>query len=122
MKVTIKEIIDHGHNDERIVLSVKEDTDIGEYVVLDTTYTKDGGVSNKVRHPYWFPDKKVSKGDLVILYTKKGKQSETKNANGSISHFFYWGLDINVWNDDGDYALLFHIDEWQSHKVSIKKK
>ena len=120
MKVKIKEIIDHGHSDERIVLNVIEDIDIGEYLVMDTTYTKDGNVSNKVRHPYWFPDKKIKKGDLVILYSKKGTQSETKNQSGSTSHFFFWGLDSNVWNNDGDCALLLHVNEWDAHKVKSK--
>jgi hypothetical protein len=121
MKINIKKIIDHGHNKERIVLNIIEDTDIGEYLILDSTYTSKGRVSNKVRHPYWFPDKKVKKDDLVILYTKKGEPNETKNEDGSTSYFFYWGLDSNVWNNDGDCALLLHIDDWKSYKNLIDK-
>jgi len=121
MRVEIKEIIDHGHNDERIVLSVLADDDIGKYIVMDSTYTLSGGVSNKVRHPYWFPDKNVRKGDLVVLYTKKGKQSDKVKEDKSTVHFFYWDLDIHVWNDDGDCALLFHIDRWMSNKAPSKK-
>jgi len=59
MKVIIREIKDHGHSDERIILVVIEDTDIGEYLVMDTTYNSEGTVSNKVRHPFWFPVKKL---------------------------------------------------------------
>lgn len=122
MKVKIRNIVDHGHNDERIVLDVNADTDIGEYLVLDTTYTSSGVVSNKVRHPYWFPDKKVKSGDVVVIYTKKGTNSQQVNKDGSTSHFFYWGLDNNVWNNDGDCALLLHVDNWESHRVTISKK
>ncbi|EJL70720.1 hypothetical protein [Chryseobacterium populi] len=121
MKVKISKIIDHGHDDERIVLNVLEDTDIGEFLILDTTYNS-GEVSNKVRHPYWFPDKKVKKRDLVILYTKKGTSSIIKNENGATSHFFYWGLNSNVWNNDGDCALLLHVDDWEHHRITISKK
>jgi hypothetical protein len=121
MNAKIRKIIDNGHNDERILIDILADTDIGKFLVLDTTYTSSGDVSNKVRHPYWFPDKAVKKGDLVVLYTKKGKSSSTENKDGTTNHFFYWGLDSNVWNNDGDCALLLHVDEWLSHKVSISK-
>lgn len=116
MKVKIRNVSDYdNHEKERLVLDVIEDTDIGEYLVLDTTYTAKGGVSNKARHPYWFPDKKVKKGDIVVLYTKRGKQSSTDNGTYT-SHFFYWGLDSSVWNDEGDCAVLLHIDEWSAKK------
>lgn len=120
MKVKIKYIIDHGHNDERIVFDIMEDTDIGEFLVMDTTYTSDSMISNKVRHPYWFPDKTVKKGDLVVLYTKVGYNRSVANKNGNSSHFFYWGLNSNIWNNDGDAAVLMHINEWRHHRVSVK--
>jgi len=65
MKVKIRNVVDHGHSDERIVLDVIADTDIGEYMILDTTYTSSGAVSNKATHPYWFPDQKTKEGDVV---------------------------------------------------------
>ena len=121
MDVNINSIVDHGHNSERIILDVVTDTDIGKYMVLDTTYTASGSVSNKVRHPYWFPDQPVKKGDTIILYTKRGSGGSVKDANGSVTYSYYWGLDSNIWNDDGDYALLMYIGKWQSHKVQKKK-
>ena len=74
-----------------------------------------------MRHPYWFPDQKVKKGDTVVLYTRKGTYNTKTKSNGTTSHFFYWGLNNNVWNDEGDIALLFHIDNWQASKVPGKK-
>jgi hypothetical protein len=62
MKAVIRNIVDNGNHDERLVIDITEDTHIGEYLVLDSTYTADGVISNKVRHPYWFPDQKVKKG------------------------------------------------------------
>lgn len=122
MKLKISEIIDHGHEDERIILSVLEDTYISNFIILDTTYNSSGKVSNKVRHPYLFPTKKVQAGDLVILYTKEGTYHSIDNTDGSTSYFFYWGLDSNVWNNDGDCALLLHVNDWEHHRVTISKK
>lgn len=122
MKVKIRAIVDHGQKEERIILDVINDTDIGKYLAVDTTYTKDGKISNKVRHPYWFPDQPVKAGDVVVLYTRKGTFSSTKNPSGSTSFFFFWGLDSNIWNNEGDYALLFYVDDWTSHKVTLTKK
>lgn len=116
MQVKIDKIINHGSDGERIVLNVLEDTDIGKYLILDTTYTSSGKVSNKVRHPYWFPDKKVKKGDKVVLYTKEGSNKSVQKTENTI-HFFYWNLKSFVWNNEGDYALLLHVKEWESHRV-----
>ena len=115
MNIEIKGIRDGGvTNKERLVLKVIADDDIGYYVVFDTTFTEDGKISNKVRHSYWFPDKKVRAGDLVILYTKVGTQSETQNNDGSTSHFFYMGLDKTIWNKQGDCAVLLEARNWSA--------
>lgn len=121
MNANIRNVIDHGHSDERIIIDITDDCDIGVYMVLDTTYTKSGGVSNKVRHPYWFPDQDVKAGDVVVLYTRKGNQISCENKNGSTSYFYFWGLDNNVWNNEGDCALLMHVDDWTTHKITINK-
>lgn len=115
MKVEIRAIRESGvTNKERLVLKVMHDDDIGYYAVFNTALTEEGQVSNSVRHAYWFPDKKVSAGDLVVLYTKSGVQTETKNENGTTSHFFYWGLDKNIWHKKRSSAVLLHIDNWKS--------
>lgn len=59
---------------------------------------------------------------MVVLYTKEGTTASKVNSNGASSHFFYWGLDNNVWNNDGDCALLLRADNWESHKVTVSNK
>lgn len=118
MIIEVKYVKECGDLDkERIVLSVVKDGDVGRYAIFDTTYTKGGSVSNKVRFTYWFPDKNVKAGDLVVVYTKAGSSSEHQNKDGSTSHFFYWGLDRTVWNEDGDCAVIARIDSWKGQAI-----
>ena len=119
MKVKIRSVIDHGHADERIIFDVIDDTEIGDHLVFDTTYTSNGRISNKVRHSFWFPDQKVKRGDVVVLYTSKGTDTSSINRDNSTTWFFFWGLNSCVWNNDGDCALLMHIDEWVHHRVNV---
>ena len=102
---------------ERLLIRVRDDTDVGEYLLADTTYQGEGQVSSKLRHVFWLPDREVSRGDLVVVYTKEGADKSRENESGNRTHFLYWGLDRTVWNKSGDAATLFHIDEWQPKKV-----
>lgn len=114
MKVTIRSV--HGHGDydkEYVVLDVKDDCDIGRYLVADSTYTSETKVSNKLRHLYWFPDKQVKKGEIVVLYTKSGKNYSGTTDRGTPVHYFYWELGVPVWNDTGDCAVLIEANTWE---------
>lgn len=123
MQVEIIKVYGHGdYQNEYVMLKVLEDCDIGKYMIADNTYFDDGGISNKVRHTHWFPDKDVKKGELISLWTRKGVDTTNKNDSGTIVHRFYWGLNQAVWNDDGDCALLFHVNNWSHFKVASTKK
>jgi hypothetical protein len=119
MNVKIREVRDGGKLEkERVVLEVVAEDDIGYFLVCDSTYTADGKLSNKLRHIYWFPDKKVSPGDLVVLYTKGGQQSQKPFDIGvGTTHFFYWGLKETVWNKDGDCVVVLDCRLWTSKGV-----
>lgn len=115
MNVEIRYIKNPGElENERLVLKVLKDCDIGRFLTFDTTYTEDGNVSNLVRHPYWFPDKYVKAGDFVVVYTKSGRQSEKTNNNRSTSHFFYRGLEKTIWNRRRDCAVVLEISDWKT--------
>lgn len=115
MNVIIKRIRDAGiEKKERIVLEVIKETDIGSYIVFNTTSLTEDSVSNEVRHTYWFPDKTVKTGDFVVLYTKSGKQKEILNKVGTTSHFFYWGLEKTILNNKEDYVILLEIRDYVS--------
>lgn len=106
----INSIRDNGSQEsERLIMSVLQNDNTNNYLVLDTTYGADNKVSNKHKHPFWFPKIEVKKGDLVILYSKKGRYHTVVNKDGTTSHFFYWNLESCVWNNDGDKAYLLEI-------------
>lgn len=111
MRVKIRSIADKGvNNKERLVLRVLTDTDVGNYAVFASGFY-DGQVTIEVRDAYWFPDKPVKSGDLVVLYSKAGKSKERVNKDGSKTHFFYWNLNKSVWLDN-TVPVVTEIKEW----------
>lgn len=118
MKLKILYVKESGNlQKERVVLKVLSKTDIGNYVLSDTTYHDDESVSNKLRHIFWFPDKIVNAGDYIALYTKSGTDREFENKSNTITHRFHWGIEKSIWNKDGDGAVVFQISEWIAKKV-----
>jgi hypothetical protein len=119
MDLKVLYVKDAGNkNKERIVIKAKDNCNIGIYILFDTTY--DGNyISDKVRHSFWLPDKKVKSGDKIIIYTKQGEEKYKENNNGNNSYFFYWGLDTTVWNKKEDCAVLIKIDDYLVKKVNV---
>lgn len=116
MKIQIDKIVDHGQNSERVEMSVIQNCNLTYYILADTTYTDPTHISNKLRHMHWFADRDVKAGDKIVLFTKKGTNTSATIGNGNTKYTIYWQLDINVWNNDGDAAVLFEINGWKTTK------
>jgi hypothetical protein len=102
-----------GADQEYVSLKVKNDCNIGDYLLTDKTFEGEDA-SNKLRHVYWFPRKAVKEGDVVLLYTKKGTNTQT-TSGGTVGHIFYWNLKVAVWNDkQADAAILMKVVERRS--------
>lgn len=116
VKIKIKSFADGGDiTKERVVLRVLADGDIGSYALFRSKEADDGGPLSGQKTAYWFPDKTVKSGDLLVVYTKKGKTSKKVLASGGTAHFFYWQLSEAIWGDDKqNLAVLFLISEWSS--------
>lgn len=116
-------IKDHGNiARERIVFRATESKDIGGCIVLRVvTVLRDKKrlLQNTVRDAYWFIDRVVTQGDLIILYTKatstayKIKAEEGKKA----SHFFYWGLTDAIWGNDDSGLAYGTLSTWSASVV-----
>jgi len=118
MNIQIRSVADKGvAKQERLVLRVLVDSDLGDYVMLQTGFNeKTKHVTAHVYHAFWFPDKIVAAGDLVVLYTKDGNNSEKQIEGGKITHFFYWGLTGAIWASQSKASVLLHAPAWESKK------
>ena len=114
MDLKLIKIADRGNDNERLIMRAVRKCNLNEYIVLDTTYDEEGIVSNKHRHVYIMPNIDVNEGDFIWLYTRDGRYHTHNNVSKTITHNIYWGLDIHVWNNDGDKAYLIHYDDWNS--------
>ncbi len=102
---------------ERLILKVLLDTDVGDFVVFRTK-ARNNQVTTGVETVFWFPDKAVKAGDLVVVYTKEGVRSEKPIKDGNRAHFFYWGISSAIWDDKSMAAIILHVSEWKSHLIS----
>jgi hypothetical protein len=118
VKIAITSIHNHGdHSKEFVILSVREKANLKHFLLADTTYVNDGkAISNLTRHTYWFPPTEVCSSDVVVLHTRPGTYSK-EPFRGGFMHHFYWCLQKAVWNDSGDVAVLYQIDEWQTMRA-----
>ena len=119
MTLFLRSIADAGeYGKERLVMKASEDLDIGDYVLLQVGTVRQGVISTKTRHSFWFPYKKILKDDLVVLYTKQGASSEKDLDGGNTTHFYYWGLKDAIWTDSKLNAVLLHAPSWKSKSVA----
>lgn len=97
---------------ERLVMEVTEECNLWPFIVFDSTYN-DTEVSNLHRHSFIFPNLNVKAKDFVLLYTGKGENNHYINRGGSTTWELYWGLDIDVWNQEEDEVLLVKVAEFK---------
>lgn len=107
---------------EYVLLQVLKDCTLDGYVLADNTYDNKGRLSNKVRHTFWFPDKKVKAGEYVSVRTGKGNYELGETNQKKPLHRFYWNLDEGIWNDDGDCAVLLKVTDSSKKTAPPAKK
>ena len=108
MNIAIDYIKDPGNLDkERIVFAVKNDEQLGKYLIAESVLIENTRFSAKIKNVFWFPDQELKQGDLVVLYTKLGTNNINKNEDGSTTYFYYWGLSEPHLNDKKPCVVLF---------------
>lgn len=114
MKVQISSVQDKGDSThERLVLHVKRDADIGDFMLVRTAF-EDGHVTTKVMNTFWFPDKAVKGGDIVVVYSKSGSERMKRISDNRRAHFFYWGQESPLWKHTDVAPVLLYAREWAS--------
>lgn len=99
---------------ERVVLKAETDTDTGRHLLLSARSSNDRLLGGHVPNCYWFPDRHISAGDWVVLYSKRGSVKVRDNKSGSKSYFFYWGLDQPLWQDHELRPVLIRVGAWRA--------
>ncbi len=114
MRVEIEFVLDKGNLEyERLALRVLRDADIGDFMLICTGF-EDDQVTTKVENTFWFPYKPVNRGDIVVVYSKKGSAKQKALKDNRTAHFFYWGQDSALWADDNVAPVLLYAPEWVS--------
>ena len=114
MKVRIQYVADRGDLDrERLVLRVHRDVDIGDFMLVRTGF-EDDEVTTEVSNAFWFPYKRLRTGDLVVVYSKAGRDREKRLDGGGKAHFFYWDQNSPLWNDEHVAPVLLYAPQWAS--------
>lgn len=102
---------------ERVILRVQKNTDLGSYLIATSTENTDNKtISSELSNVLWLPDQKLQSGDLVVIYTKKGKEGKVVNKDGSTSYFYYWGLSKPIGENRRSTIVLFD-SEWCYRRV-----
>lgn len=120
MELQIIEIRDASEKEERIFMKATEKCNLSNYLIYDETFDAEGNPSNLLPHMYRFPNVVVEKGDYVSLrtqYTKKYSKG-TLADNTTPCHYLHWGLDTNIFNNDGDSVHLIKIADEQKKNVN----
>lgn len=114
MRIQIQSVVDKGVPDrERLVLRVLQDVDIGDFMLIRTGF-EGNHVTTRVVNTFWFPDRSVNAGDIIVVYSKRGYGKEKEISDSRTAHFFYWGQDEPLWNNDDVAPVLLHAPEWVS--------
>jgi hypothetical protein len=94
MKLEIQTIANPGNvAKERIILRATVDMELGFYMILRSSASPDGlGATDGDQRAYWFPNQKLKKDDVVVLYSKTGANSVKKATNANTIYFYYWDL------------------------------
>jgi hypothetical protein len=114
MSVEIVGIEDAGDiMKERLVLKTTSRDQLGKYAVFRCEADDDGlPYSGNIPRTFWFPNRILAEGDLVILYSRKGRDSRKKNADGKTSLFYYWELEESIWTE-GTLPVLVGTPDWE---------
>lgn len=117
MNLELRSIIAPGDlKNERLTLRALTNLDVGDYLVAQTMIVN-GNPTTSFDHMLWFPFKAINKGDLVVVYTKVGNNTERVLSKGNTAHFFYLDLVTAIWDDPNKGAIVLHTPTWQSKTV-----
>jgi hypothetical protein len=117
MTVELLGIEDAGNIEkERLVLKASARDQLGNFAIFRCEATDDGlPYSGNISKTFWFPNRMLAAGDLVVLYSRKGRDSRKKDEGGQTSYFYYWDLEGPLWTP-GALPVLVQTPGWDVGK------
>lgn len=118
MELQIDRITGHTPPEsERLILKVIKETNLGDYMLMDTL--REGQELSLVRnrHIFLFPNISVKPGNSVVVYTGKGEDTVITTDQQEIRYSFYWNLSKRLWRKHIGNVYLVKIDSWVSKKL-----
>ena len=94
-------------------MRVRQDVDIGDFMLVRTGFEEDE-VTTDVSNALWFPYERLRTGDLVVVYSKRGRNKRKGLDDGHKAHFFYWGQDSPLWDNEHVAPVLLYAPQWAS--------
>lgn len=119
MKVRMSKILGYGDpENERILIEVMEDCELGNYILALSNIVDAASISNKIESVYWLENQELKKGDLVVVYTKRQGTAIQKivNQSGAISYFLFWKLDTTISSKQGKKVVCLETS-WSTMKI-----
>ena len=114
MRLQIQFVADKGNiKRERLVLRVLRDADIGDFILMRTRF-EGNQVTTEVVNTLWFPYSEVKTDDIVVVYSKSGRDRQKTIEDDRTAHFFYWGQNSPLWADESVAPVLLYAPEWVS--------
>ncbi|MCX2546577.1 hypothetical protein [Pseudomonas sp. COW5] len=111
MDLRVSEVRAQGdEKKEVVVIRALKDCNLKGNIIFDETFKSDGSTSNVHRHVFVFPNWKVEKGDHIFLRTRSGENRKGETDKGNVAHYFHWGLNSPVWNEQGDKVHLIKVE------------
>lgn len=116
MELIITGIGDKGKLEgERIGLKAIKDCDLKFYQLFKTTFGEIGFV-NRSSAVFWFSPLKLKTNDLVVVYTRQGKNNQETKPDGTTTYWIYWGLNSPIFTDSQEGLVLAEITDWKMTK------
>ena len=112
-----------NQENERVLLRAINPASLEWYILINTSFTKQGLLDILNDHVFWFPsDISVKKGDYIRVYSsRKGEYKKINSKYGdepAVFHDFFWGLKAPIWDMTVSNAVtVLQIKTWNTSGV-----